>query len=330
MNTVFTLNGSSNMGGLCDDEQTLASVLLEGGSLVSFYSRYRPRFVDADCGVTMIVSKANLLTVKVVKNDRAIPVLNNVHFAVDGSTVGCNGQAVLAVGPVPEQTKEDIPLEQTQGNARDDEERFPAVTVSAESVGEVLKGIPRDTMFGGLLEFCDVSAGEDGVTFEWTDGKRKKRVEGKRWPRKYTNYQDVLKRVYNTRLTGKVHRVVLNLKRFMAILETLEKACPDSTGQAPVWIEFSEANDIMIRTVNQKTGQRAVAVMSSYKGIEGEWLGEDEWERSFYKSKPKKGSKPCRKITKSKKNVSGQQPKKFQKHCRPLRKPAKRAKKIRK
>lgn len=221
----------------------------------------------------MILSKSNLQVVHVTKNDR-IPVLNNVHIAEDGSTVGSNGQTVLLVGPVQETTKRSVPLDEVGVGE--------SVTISEGTVKDILKNLPRDTQFKGLLEHCNVAVDQEDetkVNIQLTDGKRPHIITGKRWEKKYINYLDVFRRVNQTKHKA---RVILNLRRLSLLLETIEKACPDSLSTLPLFIEFSEEGDILIRTVNQSNGQRVLGVMSSYKDDGGKWLEPDDWERSIY------------------------------------------------
>lgn len=206
------------------------------------------------------------------KNDK-IPVLNNIHIRTDGTTVGSNGKTILAISPVGDVARRALT------DRIGDDALEKSLTVSDEAARDVLKNIPRDTQFKGLLEHCNVKLKYDGnVEFTMTDGKRPKKIVGKKWERAYIEYYKVFQRVSETKKTIKV---ALNRKRLMSLLEAIDKACPDSTGNSAVYVEFSAENDIVVRGVNFANGQRAVGVMQSYKGSEGQWLEETEWERSL-------------------------------------------------
>lgn len=223
----------------------------------------------------MILSKTGLQVLLVTKNDK-IPVLNNIHIRKDGTTVGSNGKTILAISPVGK-----VPRETLKDRIGDDELE-EGITVAEETAKDVLKNIPRDVQFKGLLEHCNVKpTGERSVEFTMTDGKRPKSIKGKRWTRAYIQFEEVFKRVTDMK---KEVRVVLNRKRLMSLLDAIDKACPDSTGNSPVYIEFSAENDIVVRSMNYANGQRAFGVMQSYKGAEGNWLEETQWERSLCES----------------------------------------------
>ena len=222
----------------------------------------------------MIISKSSLQVLLVTKNDK-IPVLNNIHIREDGTTIGSNGKTILAVSPVGAEARN------TLKDHIGDDPLSSAITVAEETAKDVLKNIPKDTQFKGLLEHCNVKIDPEsdrGVEFTMTDGKRPKVIKGKRWMRDYIQYEEVFARVAATR---KEMKIVLNRRRLMSLLDAIDKACPDSTGNSPVYIEFSDQNDIVVRSVNYANGQRVMGVMQSYKGIEGQWLEEGEWERSL-------------------------------------------------
>jgi hypothetical protein len=224
----------------------------------------------------MILSKNNLLIHELSAIDKAIPVLNNVHIAADGSTVAANGKCLIAVSPVDEKLKSSIPLQETKSDAH---------TISNESIKEVLKNVPKDTMFGGLLEYCDTENG----TFTSSDGKRKRKLETNVYQKKYIDYKKAFRRIpWN----NKKKRIALNRKRLIKLLQTIDKICPDSSGEGAVYIEFTEENNVVLRSINHINGQRTIALMTTYKGIEGNWLQPDEWEKKLCQKKTAKKKVP--------------------------------------
>jgi hypothetical protein len=225
----------------------------------------------------MIISRSSLQVLNIIKNDK-VPVLNNVHITQDGTVIGSNGKCIILVSPVTKEVRNN--LKELIG---DDPINDPkGVTISEEAGKDVLKNMPKDTQFKGLLEHVNVIPDEEdhrAVEFKLTDGKRPKAIRGRRWERDYIEYQKVLDRVNRTK---EVKRVVLNRKRLLSLLDTIDKACTDTSGNSAVFLEFSEANDIIVRGVNYANGQRMIGVMQSYKGNEGEWLEQDEWEKKIW------------------------------------------------
>jgi hypothetical protein len=227
----------------------------------------------------MKLSKGNLLAVELTKTDKAIPALDNVHITKDGGTVATNGLAVLCVSPVADDMREKVPL--------DERKMFSNETIASETAKEVLKNMPRDTKFRGVLEHCDYASGK----FELTDGKRRRTLSAKTWPRDYVNYRDVLTNAH-TKRDGK--RCAVNLKRLMTILQTIDKICPDSSKNSAVFLEFTEDNNIFFRCTNPATQQKVLAYMKAYDTREMPWPELDEWERDLL------GEKTSRKIKKEK------------------------------
>lgn len=223
----------------------------------------------------MILSKSNLLVVGIVHPDKKIPVLNNVHIERDGSTVARNNKVLIMVSPVLPEVKEKLEaiLPETEMNV---------VTVSSGTINSVLKSLPSDRAFKGLLEHTDLDV-EDGVKFTLTDGKRNRSISGKKYARKYISYKEALADALSRINTGV--QIVLDLNRLLLLLQTIKKICPDTSKELPVFIEFTNDNDIIIRALNPNNGQRVIALMTSYKGIEGKWLNYNKWEQTFFKKK---------------------------------------------
>lgn len=223
----------------------------------------------------MILSKQNLQTVNITRVDSAVPALDNVHIAEDGSTIGVGGKMTIAVAPVKEDVKHKIQNIITEAGAG-------GMTISADTVRHILKDMPADKQFGGLLEHCNIEKiNDEECRITLTDGKRKRNIVGKIYRREYVPYRPLFKVAMEVCVNGTSRRIVLNLKRLLLLLQTIEKVAPDTSGDSPVWIEFTDSDYIIVRGINMITGQRAIGVMSSFTGTEGKWLEPDEWERSF-------------------------------------------------
>jgi len=240
----------------------------------------------------MIVSKSNLQVVNVTKLDKNIPALDNVHLAEDGSTVAIGGKMALVVSPVDDKAKKKIE------NVIEDE-GAGGITISSDTVKQIIKDMPADRKFGGLLEHCNIKKLGNGtdVRVTTTDGKRKRSIVGKLFDKDFLPYRELFKVAIEKSNSGDSKRIVLNLKRLLILLQTIEKVAPDTSGDNPIWIEFTDNDYVIIRGVNMITGQRCVGVMNSYKNTEGKWLEVNEWERSFlYSKKLKKKLKIKRKV----------------------------------
>jgi len=216
----------------------------------------------------MIFSKQNLWVVDLTKNDKSIPALDNVHFTKEGLTIGTNGMAVIAVGPVHDNMLKHViirhsPLPQD-------------LTISSETVKEVLKNIPRDTKYSGVTEHVDLSDKSFSLHTGKTGGEKK--IGIKTYNREYANFQDVFKRAFSKPTEIKT---AINLRRFISVLETLDKICPDSAQNSAAFIQFTKDNDLIIRCENPKTKQKAIAVMKSYSGVESRFPKLEDWERKL-------------------------------------------------
>ncbi len=216
----------------------------------------------------MIISKANLQAIAAVRTDKGAANLNVLYLEKDGSTYCVSQTALIAVSPVGEETRKKVSyLNET--NLED------TVILNGETVNDILRNMPRDTLFQGLLEHCDV---DDNAKVTLTDGKQQKEIKGIKQKMIPMPYRNVLRKMLNNK---QMARSVVNLVRLKVLLEAVEKACGDQSGELPIYIEFSQSNDIIIRVDHPRHPQRVVAIMTSYKGAESEWISQDKWEKSL-------------------------------------------------
>jgi len=228
----------------------------------------------------MIVSKNALQVVNLTAPDKQVPLLDTVHIREDGGIVAANRDVVILVSPVKEEVKGAYPLK-----SRETEE----VTISSDSIRDIIKYIGVDKRFGGLLDNCDIVKKGEKVEVMCYDGQRTKVFEGKCYP-EYFEYMQLLTRVCED---SNNIRVVLNVKRLKALIDTIDKVCMDRGDFAPIFFEFTNSGDILIRAVDAKIGTRVMAVIRSLPG--SKFLDYSAWEKQFLKRKPEAKTIPVRK-----------------------------------
>lgn len=227
----------------------------------------------------MYVSKKNLSVVALTKQDKNIPQLNNVHLAGDGSTVGASGRSTMVVSPVQNEVRKRL-------EAVLEDSGMSEMTISAETINEVMRAIPADKTFKGMLEHCDVKKLSDReVKFTIYTQKRRKVIMGQLFPRSYIHWEEVIKEACASKV---VNRVVLNVGRFITLLQVAEKIIGDSSGENAVFLEFTEDNDVIVRGRDATSGQRLIGVMTSYVNKEEQWLRMDQWEKRITGRQAKK------------------------------------------
>jgi len=220
----------------------------------------------------MIISKSNLLVVNLTKVDKQIPVLDCVRIEENGSSIGGNGKSFIAVSPVPDDTKLKL-------KSIFNDEKSNGVTITSDTAKEVLKNIPNDIRFQGMLEHSEVICkDEKTVRFELYDGARKRSIDGKINPMSYPDYRKMYNRCLNNK---KSIQLIVNAKRLLPLIDTIMKISEDTGDFSKLYIEFTEEKDIILRMQNQKTGQRAIGIMWCYKWTEDEWLEINEWEEGL-------------------------------------------------
>jgi hypothetical protein len=219
----------------------------------------------------MYLNKKNLLGVGLVKADADIPGLDNIHVREDGSTVASNGVTCLLVSPVRNKVKQ---LLRSILRRKDCGE----VTLTSDTVKDIIKNLPVDKKFGGMTEHCCLEDNGNGnIEIHVTDGVRGGSIRGKVYRRPYIDYGVFLQSL--RRKSG--IRVVLNLPRFLMLLGVMDKIIKTSDEDNAVFIEFTDKGSVIIRGLDSMTGQRVVAIMNQYDYKEQQWLKENDWEKSL-------------------------------------------------
>lgn len=231
----------------------------------------------------MILGKNNLQIIDMVKSD--IPALNNLFIDIDGSTCAVNNKSLIVVEPVKKEVKEIIPLKEN-----DKDEERERLVIASDSIKEVIKNISKDTTFKGLLEYVNAevykdSGGGENINFTLTDGKRRKQISTRKGNNDFVKYKDTLRSAFRRR-NGV--RLVLNRKVLMKMLSVIDKVCPDGSGYSPVYIEFTEDNDLIVRSERLSTGQRVIGLIASVEQESGGWLKFNRWERMLLKIKKRR------------------------------------------
>lgn len=221
----------------------------------------------------MILNKENLLVSGVIGSDKSIPILNNVHITIDGSTVSANTKSVLVVSPAAGSADYTDSLEQWK----------EPMTVPAESVKGILKDLPA----GNECEISHSVTTKGNINFhvaiDLEDSIKEsgsKYINGKKFLRGFIDFMSRIKNVFGSHRYGKQnYRLILNKRRLLLLLDTINKICPDSSGETAVYLETVE-NDCVIRCLNRTTKQVACGVMKGEQ--DSEWMEYTQWERKFY------------------------------------------------
>lgn len=210
----------------------------------------------------------------------------------DGATAGTSRKAAMVVTPLGEDRKLAV-----RKFLREQPLRRVAV-VGPKTLREADKLVGRDTTFKGLLEHCDVAdGGTEAVEITVVDGQRVQNIRARKSGKKL-DVERLVSAMVEAVEGEDTHTFVVNRKRLKAVLEAIDRACPDTAGSSPVWVTICSGGEVVLRGENRATGQRAWALMSSGKADAPPPLG--EWERTIYGSE--KGARdllpPARKLVK--------------------------------
>ena len=213
----------------------------------------------------MIVSKASLQLSALAKKDTTVPQLENIKVESDGTVVAANRNTVIAMSPVPDEAKRNLPTRESE----------PCEGMIPRDLAQrAMTAIGRDRMFGGRLEFADVSKERGDIKFKVVDEKNKTATLEDEEPRgEWVPWRQIITEHGKT-----IGTFILNRSRLHILLDILDRAAPDSGGETPVYLEFTEDNYLVIRARNYITGQDVFGVMMSYKGAQ---LEQSEWEEGI-------------------------------------------------
>jgi len=226
----------------------------------------------------MIVSKDNLKIVKISKQDNKIPMLDNVYFTNEGATVASNGLAVVAVSPVNEQMKEHVVV--------DDKGLQEDIVISSESVKEMIKNLPKDTKYAGVLEHCVLENRDNKkAKFKYYDGRRGKSFDAKVYGNRYADFKEVFKLAYDDSKHGPNVRTAINLSRLLSMVTIFNEVCSDSSHNTAIFLEFTTDGNFIFRCTNHRTKQKIIGVMKAYQGLEGKIPELDTWEKDMFSIK---------------------------------------------
>ena len=224
----------------------------------------------------MIISKASLSIVELTTPDKDVPVLDCICIEPTGVTVACNRNIMVAVLPLSIEMIKNVPL--------DDSGRLQTqMVLTSETTRAILKNIPKDRLFKGALEFCDIS--NDGVVTT-TDGRQRHTMQitpvKVRFPDYKTEFRYALfdKIINNSSLF-----IQTNRKRFRSFIECLEKVCPYDGDFSPMQFDFSSSDYVVARSRNELTNQAVVGIIARGKS---DTMVIDKQEVLLYRMQAKK------------------------------------------
>ena len=218
-----------------------------------------------------ILNRCNFNAIILSLKDKLHPMLNNLLIRKDGSTVTAARNVFMIVSPVRDEIKNRLHI--------DDNKLDEDVILHNDMVKTILKNLPKDTMFKGLLEHCDVGVtGKGRLKFTLHDGTNLIEMSGNKIVGSFIDYKKIFLRAIHS-LTKK--RVILNRLRLKMLLNAIDDVFPDTTGETPIYLDFTEDDELVIRVESKLTGQRLIGVVFNYKYNEAQWLKENEWEKGL-------------------------------------------------
>jgi len=212
----------------------------------------------------MIISKAALQSVHLSKRDASIPQLEMIHIDPDGTVVAASRNTTIAISPPPAEATKNLPVSDTGSCGH--------VNIFKDDAVELINAIGTDRTFGGRLEYADVSVSNGRLRFEVVDETGRHTTKDAPNPGNgvWINWMDLIRNHGKT-----IGKFILNRARLHALLDVLDRITPETGGETPLYLEFTEDNYVIIRAKNYVTGQNVFGLILSYAGAE---LEQSKWE----------------------------------------------------
>jgi hypothetical protein len=221
----------------------------------------------------MIYSRGNLAVSRVASQDELESQLNCVFLDEDGSTVACNGRAIMAVGPVDEDR---IRFPDVGEQTKPGEE---GICVPLDLIGDALKNLPRTQHLTLQHAALTEANNPTEIEFTCTDTHKKRRVSGFPKTEGYIQWRDIFQ---DLRGDEPCARVCINRAALIQLLAAIDEACPDRGGEAPLYLEIHpKGRGIILRSISRETNQKAVAGVKAYD-TKGSWLEMCSWEKRVF------------------------------------------------
>jgi hypothetical protein len=206
----------------------------------------------------MIITKSALQIVNLCAPDKEVPALNCVCVEADGSVVASNSKVWAWVSPLPLDKRKLVPL---PGYALGEQ-----VVLTADTVKTILKALPKDTQFKGLLEHVDLEIPEKGkpnIVVHFKDQERMSEVKARRSTLVFPDYKPLFRSAQGGGFNNQAREwICLNRKRLGNICMVMDKVCNYDGSFAPTWWQFTQDGRVVMRAINELNGQRLIAIMS--------------------------------------------------------------------
>lgn len=232
----------------------------------------------------MLINKAMLAgALEVCRTDKEFPILNTVLIDTDGTICAMNKMVLYAAEPVLKSVSERVPLP-AKDMLRD------RIVLSSEMATELLKMIPTDKVFKGLLEhasvdFADSTGSELNIVIK--DGQHTKSVKMHALNVQWPDWKKVF--VETKKHVSAAQNFVYNRKRLEASVAAVRASCNYQGDFAAIFSEYScvnGGNRMLWKCVNELTGQ-TVVIVSNLAEIQQVNNVVGTWEKSLYQNKLK-------------------------------------------
>jgi len=234
------------------------------------------------------LSKTNLMASKVAKKEKSDESLNQLRIEPDGSSVGSDGHAIMAVEPV-----QNIPgtMPDLGGTGIEKE----GIGIPLPVVEDTLRNLPKGGLaielgYGVITENDSMEEG-GRIAITTSDLNLEKVVRGRKKRKRFPEWKGVIRNA--KRKTKDGGRIAVDRKALIDLLDAMEKACVDP--DHVVFIEFGndEKDGIILRSESVDTKQRVIGFVRPLE-TGGRWLPLSNWElevfgrRKIVKKKKKK------------------------------------------
>lgn len=197
----------------------------------------------------MIISKAALQLVELCTPDKDIPVLSCICVEPTGVVVAMNRLVIAAMLPLEPKKILELPIK-SSGHI------LHQTLFATEAIRGLLRSIPRDRKFAGMLEYCDM---DDSGHVKVYDGKITSSLEIHPIKLKYIEYREEFRRAVSPSPASGTS--MFNRKRFKVFVDVMEKVCAYDGDFSSMYMSDSNGEYITVRVYNERTEQWLIGLL---------------------------------------------------------------------
>ncbi len=217
----------------------------------------------------MVITRDALQLSKLCKQDKTYKELDNIMITDDGKVIAVNSKVTAVLSPLQNELYNSY-------SVKNNDTTTETVVLSNKEATRLLREIPENKDFPNMEQVIIES---DTVKFPTKQGLSQTKIELS--AQSFVDFKEILNQLYFKKRDTSKAQIVIDRKRLISALQMIDGVC----GSNPSYIEITEENDFVIRTLAPKTNQELFCFVM---GVLGDSPFPDLENNNFEKSLKKK------------------------------------------